>query len=112
MASAIRIKGGRVYDPLHGLNGVVKDLCVEDGKIVQECHGAAEVIDATNLVILPGGVDIHTHIASPAVNAARGLRPEDHRLLCCPRKPGLRSRVGLPVPSTFTTPHLHAPLSP
>jgi len=110
MASAIRIKGGRVYDPLHGLNGVVKDLCVEDGKIVQECHGAAEVIDATNLVILPGGVDIHTHIASPAVNAARGLRPEDHRLLCCPRKPGLRSGVGFTVPSTFTTGYLYAQL--
>ena len=110
MASAIRIKGGRVYDPLHGLNGVVKDVCVEDGKIVQECHGAAEVIDATNLVILPGGVDIHTHIASPAVNAARGLRPEDHRLLCCPRKPGLRSGVGFTVPSTFTTGYLYARL--
>ena len=110
MASAIRIKGGRVYDPLHGLNGVVKDVCVEDGKIVKECHGAAEVIDATNLVILPGGVDIHTHIASPAVNAARGLRPEDHRLLCCPRKPGLRSGVGFTVPSTFTTGYLYAQL--
>jgi len=110
MAESIRIRGGRVYDPLHGLNGVVKDLCVEDGKIVQECHGAAEVIDATNLVILPGGVDIHTHIASPAVNAARGLRPEDHRLLCCPRKPGLRSGVGFTVPSTFTTGYLYAQL--
>ena len=110
MASAIRIKGGRVYDPLHGLNGVVKDVCVEDGKIVKECQGAAEVIDATNLVILPGGVDIHTHIASPAVNTARGLRPEDHRLLCCPRKPGLRSGVGFTVPSTFTTGYLYAQL--
>ncbi len=110
MAESIRIRGGRVYDPLHGLNGVVKDVCVEDGKIVKECDGAADVIDATNLVILPGGVDIHTHIASPAVNAARGLRPEDHRLLCCPRKPGLRSGVGFTVPSTFTTGYLYAQL--
>jgi len=110
MAESIRIRGGRVYDPLHGLNGVVKDVCVEDGKIVKECQGAAEVIDATNLVILPGGVDIHTHIASPAVNTARGLRPEDHRLLCCPRKPGLRSGVGFTVPSTFTTGYLYAQL--
>ena len=110
MAESIRIRGGRVYDPLHGLNGVVKDVCVEDGKIVKECQGAVEVIDATNLVILPGGVDIHTHIASPAVNTARGLRPEDHRLLCCPRKPGLRSGVGFTVPSTFTTGYLYAQL--
>jgi len=110
MAESIRISGGRVYDPLNGLDGVVKDLCVEDGKIVQECRGPTEVIDATNLVILPGGVDIHTHIASPAVNTARGLRPEDHRLLCCPRKPGLRSGVGFTVPSTFTTGYLYAQL--
>lgn len=110
MAESIRIRGGRVYDPLSGFDGVVKDLCIEDGKIVQECQRAAEVIDATNLVILPGGVDIHTHIASPAVNAARGLRPEDHRLLCCPRKPGLRSGVGFTVPSTFTTGYLYAQL--
>jgi formylmethanofuran dehydrogenase subunit A len=94
MAQAIRIKGGRIYDPLNGLDGVVKDLCVEDGKIVEECQETAEVIDAENLVVFPGGVDVHTHIASPAVNAARALRPEDHRLLCCPRKPGMRSGVG------------------
>ena len=110
MAPAIRIRGGRVYDPLNGLDGVVKDLCVEDGKIVEQCHETAEVIDATNLVILPGGVDIHTHIASPAVNTARGMRPEDHRLLCCPRKPGMRSGVGFTVPSTFTTGYLYARL--
>src|SRR3972149_11731299 len=99
MAESIRSRGGRVYDPLHGLNGVVKDVCVEDGKIVKECQGAAEGIDATNLVILPGGVDIHTHIASPAVNTARGVRPEDHRLLCCPREPGPPSGGGVPGPS-------------
>src|SRR3970040_504286 len=110
MASAIRIKGGRVYDPLHGLNGVVKDVCVEDGKIVKECDGAAEGLESRSLVILLGGVDIHPPLASPAVNAARGLRPEDHRLLCCPRKPGLRSGVGFTVPSTFTTGYLYAHL--
>jgi formylmethanofuran dehydrogenase subunit A len=110
MAESIRIRGGRVYDPLNGLDGVAKDLCVENGKIVEKCEGSAEVIDATNLAILPGGVDIHTHIASPAVNTARGFRPEDHRLLCCPRKPGLRSGVGFTIPSTFTTGYLYAQL--
>ena len=28
---------------------------------------------------MPGGVDIHCHIAGSKVNAARQLRPEDHR---------------------------------
>ena len=108
MTQAIRIRGGRIYDPINGLDGVVKDLCIQDGKIVEECDGTAEVIDAEKLVILPGGIDVHTHIASPAVNAARALRPEDHRLLCCPRKPGIRSGVGHTIPSTFTTGYLYS----
>jgi len=108
MSSAIRIKGGRVHDPRNGIDGVVKDICIEDGRIVDACRGAAEVIEAQNLVVFPGGVDIHTHVASPAVNTARALRPEDHRENCCPKKPGFRSGVGHTVPSTFNTGYLYA----
>jgi formylmethanofuran dehydrogenase subunit A len=97
-----------VYDPRNGLDGVVRDICVEDGRIVAACKGAAQEIDATGLVVFPGGVDIHTHLASPAVNTARAFRPEDHRVACCPRRPGLRSGVGHTVPSSFTTGYLYA----
>ena len=31
------------------------------------------------MVVMPGGVDIHAHIAGPKVNAARRLTPEEHR---------------------------------
>jgi formylmethanofuran dehydrogenase subunit A len=31
------------------------------------------------MVVMPGGVDIHAHIAGPKVNAARRLAPEEHR---------------------------------
>jgi formylmethanofuran dehydrogenase subunit A len=79
MGRSLRIVGGEVYDPANGIDGTIKEICVEDGKIVESCTGPAEVIDASNLVVMPGGVDIHTHIGSPAVNAARGFRPEDHR---------------------------------
>jgi len=58
-------------------------------------------------VVMPGGVDIHTHIGSPAVNAARGFRPEDHRHGLMSKKPGLRSGVGFTVPSTFATGYLY-----
>jgi formylmethanofuran dehydrogenase subunit A len=108
MGQAIRIRGGRVYDPQNGLDGVVKDVCVEDGRIVTSCRGAAQEIDATGLVVFPGGIDIHSHIASPAVNTARALRPEDHRVPCCPRRGGLRSGVGHTVPSSFQTGYLYA----
>ena len=36
-------------------------------------------IDARGMVVMPGGVDIHAHIAGPKVNAARKLLPEEHR---------------------------------
>jgi len=108
MGRSLRIVGGEVYDPANGINGTVKEICVEDGKIVESCTGPAEVIDASNLVVMPGGVDIHTHVASPAVNAARGFRPEDHRKMHFSAKPGLRSGVGATVPSTFATGYLYA----
>ena len=110
MARAIRIRGGRVYDPRNGVDGAVGDICIVDGKIVEDCPKTAEVIDAKNLVVFPGGVDIHTHVASPAVNTARAMRPEDHRLHCCPRRPGIRSGVGHTVPSSFTTGYLYSRL--
>lgn len=108
MGRSLRITGGEVYDPANGINGVIKEICVENGKVVQSCAGPAEVIDASNLVVMPGGVDIHTHIGSPAVNAARGFRPEDHRHVHFSKKPGLRSGVGSTVPSTFATGYLYA----
>ncbi|MFQ6079615.1 MAG: amidohydrolase family protein, partial [Thermodesulfobacteriota bacterium] len=53
------------------------DIFIENGKIVEEASG--EKIDASGLIVMPGGVDIHTHIAGSKVNLGRLLRPEDHR---------------------------------
>ena len=36
-------------------------------------------IDATGMMIFPGGVDVHTHVAGGALNFARGLVPENQR---------------------------------
>ncbi|MBI2809153.1 MAG: hypothetical protein HYX68_29575 [Planctomycetes bacterium] len=27
----LRIKGGKVYDPAHNINGVVQDICMDNG---------------------------------------------------------------------------------
>ena len=33
----LRITGGKVYDPANGIDGVVKDICIDDGgRIVAE----------------------------------------------------------------------------
>jgi formylmethanofuran dehydrogenase subunit A len=57
---------------------------------------------------MPGGVDIHAHIAGPKVNAARRLAPEEHRADVVDRSAVLRSGTGGTVPSTFVTGYRYA----
>jgi formylmethanofuran dehydrogenase subunit A len=104
----LRIAGGRVYDPANGIAGEVRDVCVRDGKIVADVPAHARRIDARGMVVMPGGVDIHAHIAGPKVNAARKLLPEEHRADTLDRTAIARSGTGGTVPSTFTTGYRYA----
>jgi formylmethanofuran dehydrogenase subunit A len=104
----LRIAAGRVYDPANGIAGEIRDVCVEDGKIVADVPVHARRIDARGMVVMPGGVDIHAHIAGPAVNAARKLTPEEHRADVLDRTAITRSGTGGTVPSTFTTGYRYA----
>jgi formylmethanofuran dehydrogenase subunit A len=98
------IKNGFVYDPLNGINGEKMDIAIMDGKIVDKVHEhKAKKIDATGLTVMPGGVDIHTHIAGAEVNTGRLLRPEDHAKDIERKTTLTRSGVGYSIPSTFTT---------
>ena len=96
------IKNGIVYDPLNGIDGEKMDIAVSDGKIVEKTENA-KVIDASGMIVMPGGVDIHSHIAGAKVNAGRLLRPEDHYKDVEPKTPKTRAGVGYSIPSTFTT---------
>jgi formylmethanofuran dehydrogenase subunit A len=104
----LRIRNGRVFDPARGRRGEVGDVLVRDGKIVDSLPGDAPVLEAENLVVLPGGVDIHSHIAGPKVNIGRALRPEDHRHDPVPRTKVRRSGAGGTVPSVFATGYRYA----
>jgi formylmethanofuran dehydrogenase subunit A len=106
----LRIVNGKVYDPANGIDGEVRDICVQDGKIVAAVPPEAKRIDATGMVVMPGGIDIHSHIAGPKVNLARKLQPEDHRVDVHPRTRFTRSGVGGTVPSTFATGYRYAAL--
>jgi len=62
------IKNGRVIDPSSKTDDTL-DLLIEKGKIVDikakiETKGA-KVIDASNLVVTPGFIDMHTHLREP-----------------------------------------------
>jgi formylmethanofuran dehydrogenase subunit A len=104
----LRITGGRVYDPANGVDGEVRDVCLRDGKVVDEVDEHAPSIDARGRVVMPGGVDIHAHIAGPKVNAARRLAPEEHRGDVQDRTAIMRSGTGGTVPSTFVTGYRYA----
>ena len=98
------IKNGFVFDPLNGINGEKMDIAIKDGKIVESVNERiAKIIDATGLTVMPGAVDIHTHIAGGEVNTGRMIRPEDH-IKDVVRKTALtRSGTGYSIPSTFVT---------
>jgi formylmethanofuran dehydrogenase subunit A len=103
-----------VYDPANGIAGDIRDVCTDGGRIVADLPSSASTIDAAGMVVMPGGVDIHSHVASASVNLARRLLPEDH-LRDPARRPSLvegrpRSGTGGTVPTTFTTGYRYAGL--
>src|SRR2546425_11283898 len=67
------------------------------------------------MVVMPGGVDIHAHVAGSSVNHARRLLPEEHAVdpMPAPRLDDgafARSGSGGTVPSTFATGYRYAGL--
>jgi len=110
VGSPLRIVNGRVYDPANGVNGAVQDVYVRDGKIVADVPPDAKRIDAAGMVVMPGGIDIHCHIAGPKVNLARKVQPETHRDDVQLRTRLTRSGTGGTVPSTFATGYRYATL--
>lgn len=109
------ISGGYVYDPLNGVDGQVRDLWIRDGKIVPPPADPnvrpTRVLRAEGLVVMPGGVDMHCHIAGPKVNAARKMRPEEKRRSPPLYRTALRHSGTMgSVPSTFATGYRYAGL--
>ena len=110
MSASMRIVNGKVYDPTNNVDGEIKEICIENGKIADSVSDEASIIDAQGMVIMPGGIDIHCHIAGPKVNSARKLQPEDHRHDVHPGTPFTRSGSGGTTPSTFATGYRYAAL--
>jgi formylmethanofuran dehydrogenase subunit A len=79
--TTIRLKGGTLYDPAHGVNGERRDVVFRDGRIVAHDAGSPvdDEYDATGMVVMAGGIDLHSHIGGGKTNLSRLLLPEDHR---------------------------------
>ena len=76
MSSTILISGGTLPD------GKKSDLLIKDGKIAEVSSKiaaeGARVIDASNSVLLPGLVDLHTHLREPGKEDAETVESGAH----------------------------------
>ncbi|MHA1311543.1 MAG: formylmethanofuran dehydrogenase subunit A [Candidatus Helarchaeota archaeon] len=107
MVKPLIIKNGFVIDPLNKICEK-KDIYIKDGVIVSSAPKGAKVIDASGLIVMPGGVDLHSHISGAKVNKGRIFRPEDHIKDPVKKTDITRSGTGYSVPSTFVTAYRYA----
>ncbi|MGI9178748.1 MAG: formylmethanofuran dehydrogenase subunit A [Pirellulales bacterium] len=96
------LSGGTLHDPATGRDGVIGDIWIEDGRIVPRPADSSGFrrIDATGLVVMPGGVDLHSHVAGPKVGLGRRIAPQ------LARRPDLLAAV----PTIHATGSLYAAL--
>ena len=106
----IKLTGGKVYDPANGVDGVVRDIYVENGRIVTPAPNAKvdREYGLHGSVVMAGGIDPHSHIGGGKVTIGRMLMPEDHLGNEVARTHLTRSGCGHAVPSTMTTGYRYA----
>ena len=81
--SLTRLRGGTLYDPVNGIDGEKRDIHIRDGRIVDDAQGETIAperdFDANGMIVMAGGIDLHSHIGGGKTNLSRLLLPEDHR---------------------------------
>lgn len=71
------IKGGRIVDPASRIDGIF-DILIEKGKIVDIKSKigtqSAKSINASNLIVSPGFIDMHVHLREPGQEDKETIR--------------------------------------
>ncbi|MEM7027028.1 MAG: formylmethanofuran dehydrogenase subunit A [Pseudomonadota bacterium] len=107
----IKLANGRIYDPVHGINGEQRDIYIHDGIITRKPSSntkISKVYDLKGKIIMAGAIDIHTHIGGGKVNIARMMLPEDHQKDLVEKTALTRSGCGHAAPSTLTAGYRYA----
>ncbi|HID80996.1 MAG TPA: formylmethanofuran dehydrogenase subunit A [Chromatiales bacterium] len=107
----IKLTGGKIYDPAHGINGKVKNIYIRDGKIIQPPKGRMKVDKEYILngkIVMAGAIDLHTHIGGGKVNLARTLMTHEHRTDPHPQTTLKRSGSGHATPDTLSAGYRYA----
>ena len=78
-----KLTGGKVYDPINRIDGKICDIYIQDGKITPStADSKVSEYDITGSVVMPGAIDIHTHIGGGKVNIARCMMNDVHGAGC------------------------------
>ena len=106
----IKLSGAKVYDPANSVNGELRDVYVDGGKIVSPDSGARvdKEYDLKGRVIMAGAIDPHTHIGGGKVTIARTLMPDDHQIDEVAHTELTRAGTGHALPSTMITGYRYA----
>ncbi|GAB4188872.1 MAG: amidohydrolase/deacetylase family metallohydrolase [Thalassobaculales bacterium] len=75
------LKGGRVIDPAQGIDRVT-DVAFAGGKVAALGDGlaGAEVLDVAGLMVVPGLIDLHTHVYHAGTSI--GIEPDLYAKSC------------------------------
>lgn len=106
----IKLSGAKVYDPANSVNGELRDVYVDGGKIVSPDSGARvdKEYDLKGRVVMAGAIDPHTHIGGGKVTIARTLMPDDHQIDEVAHTELTRAGTGHALPSTMITGYRYA----
>ncbi len=106
-----KLAGARVIDPANGVNDVVRDLFIRDGRIVDGPRDGERIdrtYDVSGLIAMAGAIDLHTHIGGGKVNLARAMLPDIDRRDLLPATDVCAACFGGAAPSTLAAGYRYA----